>query len=723
MSFRRRRLLAGLVAVLVFAAVLPASAAAGTYTQILCADPETGLGVIPDSQLPDGLVNYSHFSRMSTSSTLSRCSSGGGMPLLIAVDTRTPSAGAALVYRAGADVRFKSAVVYRRYTDNSNWSLFVHRAERWEDPYASPFDDRCDFWRQCTSLGAGDGFLAANKLTITAGAEPTNGFSFAVLCEIPDPSWPCAADESRGLRIFGGRVVLEDTSNPQVAGLPSGSLVEDTILQGTEELTVNATDVGSGLYRVRVLLDDEPLLEQPIDANGGRCVDAAPANTDPFEFIHRQPCKLSAGGTYRFDTTELPDGRANLKIQVEDASGNTTTLRNTSVTVDNIPAPSVVSAPVVSGGTRRGSALAVAPASWEDHGAASSLALSRVWQRCRRDGSLCADIPGASGLTYELGSDDLNRRLRVVETAVNGEGSTPAASALTGVVVREDGTLPPDNDGEDNDGDGTVDEPGEPGGPGTGTGSGTGGPATPSGSGTAYRPGSTSSTSSSVTSTVNNRSEIAGGPNGEGASPRAVLSVRYSTGSSSRRIAYGKSSVAVGRVVDENGRPIRDAIVDVTQTPAVRGARAASIQPAVTGADGSFRYTVSGRGPSRSVVFSYRYLRGGAVASSAALKLTVRAGVSLNVTLAGSVVRYRGRVLASSMPSAGKLVVVQGRSAGARWQTFASRRARGKGAFSGRYRLKVRRPGRSLQFRVRVLGESGWPYTATTSKVVTRRVK
>jgi hypothetical protein len=103
--------------------------------------------------------------------------------------------------------------------------------------------------------------------------------------------------------------------------------------------------------------------------------------------------------------------------------------------------------------------------------------------------------------------------------------------------------------------------------------------------------------------------------------------------------------------------------------------------------------------------------------------VTVKAGVKLSVSLNGIVATYRGTVLAGAMPKSGKLVVVQGRAKGGSWQTFATRRARKGGAFNGRYRLKVRRPGKQLQFRVRVLAESGWNFAGVTSRPVTRRVR
>jgi hypothetical protein len=97
--------------------------------------------------------------------------------------------------------------------------------------------------------------------------------------------------------------------------------------------------------------------------------------------------------------------------------------------------------------------------------------------------------------------------------------------------------------------------------------------------------------------------------------------------------------------------------------------------------------------------------------------------VRLSVALRGAAVTYRGTVLSGPMPRGGKLVILQGRVKGKAWQTFASRRARAGGRFSGKYRLKLRVPGRKLQFRARVVAESGFPYLAGVSRAVTRTVR
>ena len=213
-----------------------------------------------------------------------------------------------------------------------------------------------------------------------------------------------------------------------------------------------------------------------------------------------------------------------------------------------------------------------------------------------------------------------------------------------------------------------------------------------------------------------------GAANGEGASPRARLDGRASPAAARRRAASASAAPPriLGRLVDEHGRPIRNAIVDVSAAPARPGAVAARR----AARDHRRRRVASptapaAASPSRSLRFAYRWLRRRRVVGAASLLLRVRAAVRLAVRLRGVVVRYRGRVLGSPLPRAGKLVVLQGRVRGGRWQTFASRRAGRRGRFRGGYRLKVRRPGVRLQFRARARSPSPAGRTARrASRVV-----
>ncbi|MBA3328955.1 MAG: hypothetical protein H0T43_11705 [Solirubrobacterales bacterium] len=125
--------------------------------------------------------------------------------------------------------------------------------------------------------------------------------------------------------IFAAHFRLEDLSDP-APGPATGALARGGTHQGIESVTFSASDQGSGVYRGIVEIDGLPFHTEILDANSGRCADATPGDSDPYQFAFRVPCKSSANGTMRFDTTEVSDGAHELRIRVEDAAGNGATV-------------------------------------------------------------------------------------------------------------------------------------------------------------------------------------------------------------------------------------------------------------------------------------------------------------------------------------------------------------------------------------------------------------
>lgn len=837
----RPHLLATLVAAAALAAPAPAAHAAdGTFTQILCADPDTGRGVVGnDGAFPAGLrihrSGHAHFDRAQSQAKCSgTVTASRGVVLGTAGTSFTVAdadSGLVLRYEAAAGVTFDGGVVYRQSQMGPSWddywSIGINRA--WSDwQWASPQYDMCvSRWTpDCRGKGSSDPFSVGNRVAIgreaevNAAGKPLNGFNLLLKCA----GGNCPADPGDFLRVFGGKLRLKDPTAPRATTAPSGSLVGDAPLAGWTEATFDAVDSGSGVYRTRVVVDGEPRAWHPAHANGGQCQDIGAGDGDPYEFASSNPCRTEVNTAVRLDTTTVADGTHAIKLQAEDAAGNVATLLSDTIVVDNVPPPSAIQAPAIAGEARDGATLTAQASEWDDHGAEGDVAVTRVWQRCdadrtgcvdlpdatgaslalddrdvgsrlrvvetaansegetasasamtdvvvdlpapsnvglpavlggtrrgsvlvadlgawndheapgdpvitrqwqrcRHTGAECQDIAGATGPTYALGTADLNRRLQVVETAANAEGATSATSPQTGRVTREDGTLPPDNNGEDDDGDGQIDEVGEsvPLGGGTGGSSAGGANGRPAADGRDGADGRTDSSSTSTSSSSHSTTVLL--RNGENASRRARLVVGFRDAQSSiATIAYGKGAAVVGRLVDESGRPITGAAIDVTHTTAVRGATAAPRPGIVSGLDGRFAYAVPKRTTSGTIRFSYAYERGGQPVAQDELDVRVKAAARLSVRLKGAVVSYRGVVLSRPVPR-GKLVILQGRVKGKAWQTFASRRTNARGAFRGRYRLKLRRPGRKLQFRARVVAESGFPFLTNHSRAVTRTVR
>ncbi|HUR87270.1 MAG TPA: hypothetical protein VMY78_18220 [Solirubrobacteraceae bacterium] len=180
---------------------------------------------------------------------------------------------------------------------------------------------------------------------------------------------------------------------------------------------------------------------------------------------------------------------------------------------------------------------------------------------------------------------------------------------------------------------------------------------------------------------------------------------------------YRKRVTVRGRLVTVAGDPVQGAPISIVQRSVASG-RVKTLA-ATTTADGSFTYVIPHATTPRSLRIEYA----ADPAISRTLNLRVKAAARFDVSLRGVVVRYGGRVLSRPLRKAGTIVNVQGRAPGAAWKTFARRRADRKGDFGGTYRLRVRRPGVRLQFRVVVPRQSGYPFGTFVGRPVSRIVR
>jgi hypothetical protein len=202
------------------------------------------------------------------------------------------------------------------------------------------------------------------------------------------------------------------------------------------------------------------------------------------------------------------------------------------------------------------------------------------------------------------------------------------------------------------------------------------------------------------------------------------LTARFvGTGRATATRAYGRPVTIKGRLTDAHGGGMPHRVISVLERREATG-QVMRARNVTTGAGGGFVYRVTSRGPSRVIDCQFR-MRIANVDDVATRKLVLRvkAASSLRVSLHGVNVRYEGVVVSHPIPPRGKRVLLQGRVRGGPWQTFAFRRTSKRGRFSGRYRLRVYRPGIRLQFRVRVPAEAGYPYAAGSGRVLTRQVR
>src|SRR4051812_5927853 len=79
-------------------------------------------------------------------------------------------------------------------------------------------------------------------------------------------------------------------------------------------------------YRSLVTVDGTPFSREVVDRNDGYCADADARNGDAYEFVVARACRLEDRVAVPVDTTGLAPGTHRLVVQIEDASGNATTV-------------------------------------------------------------------------------------------------------------------------------------------------------------------------------------------------------------------------------------------------------------------------------------------------------------------------------------------------------------------------------------------------------------
>jgi hypothetical protein len=93
-------------------------------------------------------------------------------------------------------------------------------------------------------------------------------------------------------------------------------------------------------------------------------------------------------------------------------------------------APTNVAAPTISGELVDGATLTATPGEWSG----APTRYDYQWQSCNATGGECSSVGGAESSSYTLGSADTGRTVKVIVSAINTGGPTPAASLPTSVI-------------------------------------------------------------------------------------------------------------------------------------------------------------------------------------------------------------------------------------------------------------------------------------------------
>jgi hypothetical protein len=114
-----------------------------------------------------------------------------------------------------------------------------------------------------------------------------------------------------------------DDSSPPVGGLTGGA-TDAQAWSRVMQFGLNGADRGGGLYRAVVELDSADTLAIPL--GGSTCRDLA-ADPSLNGFPAAQPCPLRIdNGSLDIDASKLPQGRHSVRVLLEDAAGNRTSI-------------------------------------------------------------------------------------------------------------------------------------------------------------------------------------------------------------------------------------------------------------------------------------------------------------------------------------------------------------------------------------------------------------
>jgi hypothetical protein len=162
--------------------------------------------------------------------------------------------------------------------------------------------------------------------------------------------------------------------------------------------------------------------------------------TEPLTFEYQwQRCEAdgtacadipgATGSTYTLTADDIAGTVRVVVAASNDAGDDSSTSAPTATIAPS--APVSTTPPAVTGSPVDGQTLIADPGSFSGTG---PLTYAYQWQRCEADGTACADIPGATGSTYDLVSADVGGAVVVMVTATNDADSATASSPATGEV-------------------------------------------------------------------------------------------------------------------------------------------------------------------------------------------------------------------------------------------------------------------------------------------------
>jgi hypothetical protein len=206
-------------------------------------------------------------------------------------------------------------------------------------PTAKSVFDECVNEFYCPSRGTTTQPLSSeNRVIVPAANLGTHLYMTTTCTGAAEYKCQIAVGDAQGYSavayLYAADLVVEQTEGP-TANNVSGPLTTDQPVHGTSDLIFSATDPGAGIYQALFNVDGNVVQSTPIDENGGHCHAVGGTSDGLPAFLYLQPCLKSLTADVGFDSTKVSNGVHHLIVSVSDPAGNTATVLDRSVLVEN----------------------------------------------------------------------------------------------------------------------------------------------------------------------------------------------------------------------------------------------------------------------------------------------------------------------------------------------------------------------------------------------------
>lgn len=337
MCARGRRLWAVALVVVVGIAVLASTAFAGQYHVYVCHTPTGEIAPADD---------WSPSETGTAAVAKDTCEQPGGAlvaGLLANTERSSNSTMATWAFGVPTGEKIVNATLWRAGDTAGGWAEYDSYAFWLAGSNEHELFDECDSGLKCASQGEISNPLAPENRVIVPSKNLGTELYVRASC-LGEENHPCPAGpgDANGyaavVYLFAADLTLEQTAPPTATNV-TGELATAETVKGTSDVAFDATDPGSGVYEAVFSVDGNVVQSTVVNEDGGRCRNVGQTTDGLPAFLYVQPCPAAVSADVGFDSTKVSNGEHHLVVSVVDAAGNSATVLDRTINVENVENP------------------------------------------------------------------------------------------------------------------------------------------------------------------------------------------------------------------------------------------------------------------------------------------------------------------------------------------------------------------------------------------------